>query len=183
MAIKKLTLTSDHIKLIKAIKFEAFQYGELFSTAYINDAIQEIESSVDNMKKFGSIRDKLITAKEQMELVSDKKECMAWGINQWSLFGGTYAMEDIALVLGCYDKYIPGTEEDRMGKQYPKALEDYMWGLYDDIVSNMEYIGSIIFQFLDNGGIVPGVYQCKSQEKIWEVKEFLPIENNWEKFV
>ena len=124
--IKKLTLTDDLIKLIKNIRFEAFENGEQFSTNRICDAIAEIESSGENMKKFGAVRDKLVRAKEKLDVVSYQKDCYAWGINQWSLFGGTYVMEDIALILGRYDEFIPGTEESPQGKQYPKELEEYM---------------------------------------------------------
>ena len=45
MAIKKITLTEDHIKLIKGLKFETFEMGDLFSVGKITSAISEIESS------------------------------------------------------------------------------------------------------------------------------------------
>ena len=50
--IKKLTLTEDHIKLIKNIKFDAFEIGELFNTENVNYAISEIESSGEALNKF-----------------------------------------------------------------------------------------------------------------------------------
>ena len=79
MAIKKITLTEDHIKLIKGLKFEAFEMGDLLSVGKITSAISEIESSKENMKKFGKIRDELVRIKDQIETISDKKECHAWG--------------------------------------------------------------------------------------------------------
>lgn len=168
MAIKKITLTEDHIKLIQNIRFEAFEMGELFSLERVLSAISEIESTPETMKKFGRLRDELVRVKEQLEIISDRKECMAWGINQWSLFGGTYAMEDIALILGKFQEFIPGTEESPLGRQYPKELEDYMWGLYNDIVDNMEFIISLVLFYVDKGGLQPGTYKCKIQDKIWE---------------
>lgn len=168
MAIKKITLTEDHIKLIKGLKFEAFEMGDLLSVGKITSAISEIESSKENMKKFGKIRDELVRIKDQIETISDKKECHAWGINQWSMFGGTYVMEDIAMLIGRYEDFIPGTEESNLGKQYPKELEDYMWGLYSDISDNMEYILSLVQFYIDKGGLTPGTYKCKTSDRIWE---------------
>ena len=167
MAIKKITLTEDHIKLIQNMKFETFEMGEVFSTTLIDEAIEEIESDKESMKKFGLVRDRLVRAKEKLELVSDLKECHAWGINQWNLFGGTFVMEDVALILGHYGDYIPGTEESPLGKQYPKELEDYMWSLYMDIYENMEYIISLVLFYTDKGGLTPGTYKCKDTEKNW----------------
>ena len=166
--IIKLTLTEDHIKLIKNIKFDAFEMGELFSTERLNDAIEEIESSNDKMKKFGTLRDELIKCKDQLELISDRKECKAWGIDQWNLFGGTYVMEDVALILGHFGDFVPGTEESPLGKQYPKELEDYFWECYQYIVEHMVLIINLVFYYLDKGGITPGTYKVDTKGMIWE---------------
>lgn len=127
MSIKKITLTEDHIKLIKNIKFEAFEFSD---------------------------------SKKQ-------RTHYGWGIDQYSLFGGTFAMEDIALILGKYDQYIKGTEEDPLGKAYPKELEDYWVKLFDDIYSNMEYIISLVLYYTDKGGLTPGTYKCKGEVREW----------------
>ena len=166
--IKKLTLTEDHIKLIKNIKFDAFDMGEYFSTEGVNYAIGEIESSKDNLKKFGTLRDELLRVKEQLEIVSDKKECKAWGIDQWNLFGGTFVMEDVALILDHFGDFIPGTEESPMGKRYPKELEDYFWESYLFIVENLVLIINLIFYYVDKGGITPGTYKVNTKDMIWE---------------
>ena len=88
-----------------------------------------------------------------------------WGIDQYNLFGGTFVMEDIALILGQYDKFIPGTENDNLGKQYPKELEDYWWDLYRFLCDNMTYIISLVFWGAANNGLTPGTYKCKSEDK------------------
>ena len=165
--IKKLTLTEDLVKLIKNIKFEAFENGELFSTSKIHDAIVEIESDPEAQKKFGKVRDALVRAEEKLNIVSYQKDCYAWGINQWALFGGTYVMEDIALIIGRYEDYIKGTEESPQGREYPKELKEYMWGLYNTLVDNMEYIISLVLYYSDKGGISPGTYKCKDTLKEW----------------
>lgn len=165
--IKKIILTEDHIKLIKNINFEMFNVGETYSTDFIDFALNEIETSSDGFKRWGLLRDELIRLKDNLKTTAEKKECHAWGIDQWSLFGGTYVFEDIALILGKYDEYIKGTEEDPLGKQYPKELEDYWWGLYDYIWRNMKYIIKLVFYYCDKGGITPGEYHYDSNTTEW----------------
>lgn len=126
MAIKKIVLTNDHLKLISHIKFEQFSFGE--------------EIDVNRL---------------------------GWGIDQWSLFGGTYVLEDVALILGVYDQYIVGTEENPNGRRFEKELEDYMWGLYADIVSNMEYIMDLVLYYSNKGGISEGTYKCNTNTMEW----------------
>lgn len=86
-----------------------------------------------------------------------------WGIDQYSLFGGTYVMEDIAIALDKWDKFIPGTEEDPLGRRYPKELEDYWWELYQYIFNNMEYIIDLVLQYSSNGGLTVGTYKLNGQ--------------------
>lgn len=90
-----------------------------------------------------------------------------WGIDQYSLFGGTYFLEDASRILGCYDQHIPGTEEDPLGPDFPEELKNHLWGLYDYIWGNIEYILSLVLFYSSNGGLKPGTYKCKSTEKIW----------------
>ena len=104
--IKRITLTDEHIKLIKNIKFEAFEFEDM-----------------PNKKHIG------------------------WGIAQYSLFGGTFAMEDISRIIGIWDRHIPGTEESYLGADFPEEDKNHMWQLYNDIVDNMEYIISLLLTF------------------------------------
>lgn len=127
MSIKKISLNEDHLKLISAIRFEAFDF--------------------DTETRNGR---------------------MGWGIDQYNMFGGTYVLEDVALIIGKYDQYIKGTEEDPMGRQYPKELEDYMWELYRYIWDNMEYIIDLVFTFVSKGGLKPGDYKYTQNLKEWE---------------
>lgn len=91
-----------------------------------------------------------------------------WGIDQYSLFGGTYALEDIALILGRWDEYIRGTETDPMGRHYPEELENHMWELYHYIWDNMEHIIKLVFYFNDRGGLTPGEYKFDTNNETWE---------------
>ncbi len=133
MAIKKIKLTEDLIRLIQNINFEAFDF--------------ETEEPDKKDRHYG------------------------WGIDQFSLFGGTFAMEDIALILGKFDQFVPGTEESPLGRRFPKVLEDYWWELYDYIYTNMEYIISLVFWSVTHGGLKPGTYKCINTIKDWTYEE------------
>lgn len=91
-----------------------------------------------------------------------------WGIDQYSLFGGSYALEDIALILGHWDEYIRGTENDPMGRHYPEELENHMWELYHYIWDNMEHIIRLVFYFNDKGGLTPGEYKFDTNNETWK---------------
>lgn len=129
MAIKKLTLTEDHLRLIRYIKFEKFNFAE-------NDNTQK--------NRFG------------------------WGIDQYSLFGGNFLLEDVAIIIGKYDQMYPDTKEDANGPRFPIELENYMWDLYEYIYTNMEFIESLVHQFVVDGGLKPGTYKCIDHELFWE---------------
>lgn len=101
----------------------------------------------------------------------DKNGRFGWGIDQYSLFGGTYAMEDIALILGKWEEYIHGTETSPMGRRYPRDLEDHMWELYDYIYSNMEYIIKLVLYFSNKGGISAGEYVYDTESEEWNKKQ------------
>lgn len=108
--IKKITLTDDLIKLIRAFKIQKFNFGGTQEPGYIP--------------------------------LADR---MGWGIDQYSLWGGSYALEDMSYVLGIYDKHIIGTEEEPLGVRFDDETEDYLWKQYYFIVDNMDYILSLVF--------------------------------------
>jgi len=98
---------------------------------------------------------------------------LTWGIDMFSLYGGSFALEDISHILGKYDQVIKGTEESANGPRFPKELEDYMWDIHTYIVDNIEYIEDLVHYYSNKGGLKPGTYKCKSNSKVWE---FLPPE-------
>jgi len=91
-----------------------------------------------------------------------------WAIDLNSLYGGSYVLEDISMILGLYDKHIEGTENDPLGVQFPKELEDYMWELHEYILDHLQDIEEIVHQFCNRGGVKPTTYKAKSNERIWE---------------
>lgn len=111
---------------------------------------------------------KLISGIKVEAFIFDGKtenERFGWGIDQYSLFGGTYVMEDIALILGQWDKQIKGTEESPLGRQFPKELEDYWWELYRYIYENMEYILDLVFTYVTKGGLTVGTYKLDNNRQ------------------
>ena len=92
---------------------------------------------------------------------------LGWGFNQYNLFGGTYVLEDVSILLGLYDKHIQGTEEDPLGMDFPDDVKAYMWDLYSYIWENMTYIMSLVLYQTSRGGITPGTYKCKDTVREW----------------
>lgn len=93
---------------------------------------------------------------------------IGWGIDQYAPWGGNYPIEDIALILGCLDKAIKGTENDIQGRQFPKELDNHLHDLYDDITENFEYMFSLLIWATDKGGLTPGTYQCNKRIREWK---------------
>ena len=97
----------------------------------------------------------------------EKRHPLTWGIDFYSLYGGSFALEDISYILGRYDEHIQGTEEDPMGPRFPQEVEDYMWGIHSYIVENIEYIEDLVHYYCNKGGLSEGVYKCHSNSKDW----------------
>lgn len=127
MAIKKITLTEDHIKLIRALNPVKFEFDD-----------------------------------------DDSKSRFCVGYDSYSLWGGSFLFEDIALILGFYEESLPGTQDDYTGRRYSKEREDYMLELYDFFEENLDYIESLVHQFCDKGGLTPGTYKCIDYQLNWE---------------
>lgn len=127
MAIKKLTFTEDHLKLIQALTPVKFEFDD-----------------------------------------DSKNSHIGIGYDTYSLWGGSYLFEDLALILGFYEESIEGTENDFSGRRYSKEREDYMFELYDFFQDNLFYIESLVHQFSTKGGITTGTYKCIDYELNWE---------------
>ena len=92
---------------------------------------------------------------------------IGWGIDQYGPWGGNYPIEEIALILGHFQKAIPGTENDVDGRKFPEELDNYFIDLYNDITENMEYMFSLLIYYTDKGGLTPGTYKCNPRIKEW----------------
>lgn len=127
MAIKKLKLTEDHIKLIRALNPVKFEFED-----------------TDDRSHFGI------------------------GYDSYSLWGGSFLFEDLALILGFFEESIEGTENDYTGRRYSPEREEYMKELYAFFEENLFYIESLLHQFCDKGGLTPGTYKCIDYQLNWE---------------
>lgn len=156
--IKTLFLTEDHLKLIRCIKFEGFDFGGRFNTSDIQDAIDELSSQDTISPKDAELIRKLEKAKDKMDYLSGRAGRHGWGVDQYNLFGGTFVLEDVARIIGRYDRYVEGSKEDPMGADFQDEDKDYMWGLYKYIWDNMEYIFDLLLFFSSDGGITSGTY-------------------------
>lgn len=150
---KSLTLTDEHIKLISNIKFEKFVFEDKQHYHHFKNMVNDLKLSDDtNFKEYNqTILNELHSFEPQSRF--------GWGCDQWSLFGGTYLLEDMAMILGCFDQAIEKSENLATGRRFPIELEDKMYNLYDFICNNMEDIIVLILSFIGNGGLVPGTYE------------------------
>ena len=176
MAIKKITLNEDHLKLISAIRFEVFDFDDKESFSKLKrlarklqlvDAIELNEASPEEKNKIALLK-KLND--ELMNEINDfnPHEHIGWAIDKYNLFGGTYVLEDVALIIGKWGDFIPGTEYEPMGRRYPVELEEYMYGLYEYIVDNLVYIESLVHTYSCKGGLQVGTYRCIDYQLDWE---------------
>lgn len=124
--------------------------------------IKKLTLTEDHIKLISAIK------VEQFSFGPDSRHGeLGWGFNQYNLFGGTYVLEDVSIILGLYDKHIPGTEEDPLGMDFPEEVKNYMWECYSYIWENMVYIMSLIFYYTSRGGLTPGTYKCKDTLREW----------------
>lgn len=165
MATKKITLTDEHIRLIQNINFHAFEFGEELPIEPIIEAMEEIDvMPPERRKKFSRLHSKLFDVRNRINEYNDEASQNGWGINQWNMFGGTFVMEDVALITGHYGEEI---DDGASGKVYPKELEDHMWELYLYITNNMEYIMRLVLWSISNGGLTAGTYKTTDKGISW----------------
>jgi hypothetical protein len=104
--------------------------------------------------------------KELPDLRSEKYP-LTWGIDLYSLYGGSFVLEDMAHILGKYDQVIPESIEDPLGPRFPKELEDYLWETHEYIVENLEFIEDLVHYYSNKGGLSEGTYKCHREAKDW----------------
>lgn len=160
---KTLTLSDKHITLISNIKFEKFVFDDKQHYHRFKDMVNDLKLNEDKgFKEYNkTILDELHGFEPQSRF--------GWGCDQWSLFGGTYLLEDMAMILGYFDKAIENSENFATGRRFPSELETEMYSLYDYIYENMEDILTLVFTFIGNGGLVPGTYELINFH--WELKK------------
>lgn len=92
------------------------------------------------------------------------------GIDTVNPYGGTYLMEDLAQILGYWDKALPGTESDYDGRKFGIENEIDMLKTHMYLMDNAEYILSIILQFALTG-VKIGTYTSSDTYIKWTYSE------------
>ena len=176
MAVKKITLNEDHLKLISAIKFEVFDFDEKESFSKLKRLARQLnlvdviepemvdEKTREMIKAYSEVNNGILDEINEF----NPHTRFGWAIDQWNLFGGTYVLEDVALIIGKWGDFIPGTEYEPTGRRYPEELEEYMYGLYEYIVENLVFIESLIHTYACKGGLQCGTYKCIDYELDWQ---------------
>lgn len=164
--LKKLTLTEDHIKLIRCIKFEGFDFGDRFDASEIHEVMKEISETPELYNKYSDLLRNLESIDRKLAILGSSSERHGWGVDQWNLFGGTFVLEDVARIIGRYEEHIKGTKENPDGVAFGDELSDYMWGLYKYVWDNMEYIFDLLLYMSTEGGIKAGTYS-RDKEGVW----------------
>jgi hypothetical protein len=150
---KTITLTEEHIALISNVKFEKFVFDDKEHYSQFKSLVNNLELSND--KNYQELNKTVLEELHDF----DPHSRFGWGCDQWNLFGGTYVLEDIAMILGYFDQAIENSETLATGRRFPDELEEKMYNLYEYICDNLEDILVLAFTFLGNGGLVPGTYE------------------------
>ena len=166
----KITLTEEHISLIRN-----FNFGEIIVShpeQSLSKNVELINKKLDELKdEYGSFAtesfdynvsiikgqlSKIMEASARSQLYALFDDTKYFGIDTYDMFnGGT--IEQIARIIGCYDKVIPGTEEDFDGPKFPEDIDKHIHDTYI---------------FVRGGGIQPNVtYVAYDNEHIWYTEE------------
>lgn len=163
MARKKtLTLTDEHIALISNIKFEKFVFDDKEHYSQLKSLVNDLELSKD--KKAKELNETTLNEIYNFEPHSR----FGWGCDQWNLFGGTYVLEDIAMILGYFNQALEDSENLASGRRFPVELENKMYDLYEYIVLNFEDIMTLVLDSISTG-ITPGTYEWVKSEWVKKI--------------
>ena len=136
---KTLTLTEEHIALIGHLKFEKFVFDD-------KEHLSQLKDLVNNLMLSEKDKDYNKGLLEEIHNLNPHSR-FGWGVDQWSLFGGTYVLEDVAMILGYFDQAIENSETLAGGRRFPEELEEKMYTLYEYICDNLEDILVLTFTF------------------------------------
>lgn len=160
---KSLTLTDEHITLISNVKFEKFVFDDKEHYSQFKNLVDNLELSHD--KQYKDLNDSVLAELHGYEPHSR----FGWGCDQWNLFGGTYVLEDISMILGYFDQAIENSETLASGRKFPEELEEKMYNMYEYICENFEDIMVLVFTFAGQGGLTAGTYEYVDYK--WRRKE------------
>lgn len=90
-----------------------------------------------------------------------------YGVDNYEPWGGTYPLEDMALMLGYANRVVRSTQNNYLGPEYEPEIQEYLMSLADDFVENLKDYEEILHQRCDLGGLTPGKYVRKSGQVYW----------------
>lgn len=172
MAKLKIKFTEDQIKLIKALRFEQINPKFYVTPAHEDVSVEEVGNTRFNVISWNRMGNggfetvAPITVQNAMDLGDN-----LYGIDSYNLWGGTYILEDMALILGKMDKLIEGTSEDPDGPKFDEETTQYFFEMANFIVDNLCNIEEILHQFCTEGIQADTTYSCKPNEHIWHKEE------------
>lgn len=120
-------------------------------------------------------RIKLILNENHLKLIRqfrvERFDDIKVGFDSINPYGGQYLMEDLALILGYWDKAVEGTEKDYDGRKFGIENEVEMLNVHNYVVDNIDFILSLIIQYATDGGIKPGTYTALDTQLDWKFKD------------
>lgn len=165
MAKISVVLTDEHIALIRSLYFQRLKSREL--------VLPDADSVKDDVLEEFSDLDKDVKARILVVVMKEIKKIKVqpmedyYGFDSWNLYGGAYLFDDMARILGMYDKVIPESLEKPTGARFPEDIEKHFLELDEYIVNNFTNIEEILHQFCDKG-LKAGKYTCLDRMHIWE---------------
>jgi hypothetical protein len=87
------------------------------------------------------------------------------GLENYSLYGGSYLLEDMSRALGIYDKRIEGSEDESTGVAFDEETENMMYELHDFILKNLIEIENLLHYWSNKGGLTAGTYNTITFQK------------------
>lgn len=91
-------------------------------------------------------------------------------LDGYSPYGGDHLIENLAMIFGKWDKFIPGTETYYGGRRYEEDVETEMLSYHNHVVENINYILSLMVEFIEIG-LKPGTYSCIDYKLDWKYSE------------
>lgn len=117
---------------------------------------------------------KITLTEEHIKLMSqfrnERIDDIYIGYDTINPYGGSYLMDDLAMILGYWDKAVPGTENDYDGRKFGLENEQKMIEVHTYLMDNMQYILSIMVQFVTRG-VKPGTYSSIDTNLEWVYTE------------
>ena len=120
----------------------------------------------DHLKLIKNLRFSKLDVYDNKDCIREVLDRKYYGIDTYSLYGGTFLYEDMACILGVHDQVYKETLEDFDGPKYPKELMDRFIDLDEYITEHLSDIEEILHQFCDVG-LKVGKYSCRDNEHIW----------------